>query len=65
MKRDSLSRQAPLPPALLRLAAVLMDIAKSEAHPPKPGETDVQHDKEAHCKENRLGGPAKSGTAGT
>lgn len=36
-KKEPFSRDAPLPPALLRLVAVLMDIARNEAKEPAAG----------------------------
>ncbi|MBU2008980.1 MAG: hypothetical protein KJ624_03910 [Chloroflexi bacterium] len=43
MKKEPFPGHVPLPPALLRLAAVLMDIAVNEAKAPVTGEMDRGH----------------------
>ena len=50
MKKRASSGRAPLPPILLRLTAVLLDIAENEANAKPAFDEEEDHDDEAQDK---------------
>ncbi len=55
MKKEPFSRHAPLPPALVRLAAVLADIARNEEKAPAADDANGSNKKEPRNAANPRG----------